>query len=89
MPKCRNQRKLARFLFGIGGLFFAVCAWQWLQEGSFHARFGGVISRAEDPVRFWIGWSVAVVGSVLLLWTCATWKKRSVAKNFPDEEEKA
>jgi len=85
MTKRRNQRKLARFLFGIGGVFFAVCVYQWFQEGSFRSRFGGVISKAENPVHFWIVWIAAAVGSVLLLWTCLTWKSRSIANRFPDE----
>jgi hypothetical protein len=87
MAKRRNQRKLARFLFGIGGVFFAVCAYQWLQEGAFRSRFGGNITKAGDPAQFWTTWSVAVAGSALLTWTCLTWNRRNAAKQFPDDEK--
>ncbi len=89
MAKRRNQRKLARFLFGIAGIFFAVCAYQWLQEGSFRSRFGGIVSKAEDPIRFWLILGAATIGSILFLWTCITWKRRAIAKTFPDEEQSA
>jgi len=72
------KTKLARFLFGIGGIFFAICAYQWLQAGAFRLRFGRIITREEDPARFWIMWCTIVIGSVILLWICLTWKKRNI-----------
>jgi len=86
MTKRRNQRKLARFLFGIAGIFFAVCAYQWIQDGFFSSRFGGLVKREEDPFRFWTVWSAAAIGSTLLIWTCCTWKSRAISKQFSDEE---
>jgi hypothetical protein len=82
----RNQKKLARFFAGIASVFFAVCAYQWFEEDSFRSRFGSVVTKADDPFQFWTAWSAVVVGSGLLLWTCITWKNRSIAKRFADDE---
>ncbi len=89
MAAFRNQRKLARLLFGLSGIFAFVCVFQWIEAGELGAKIGRGATKDGSPIRFWTVCSIAALGGAYALWLCITWRQRRIAGTFSEDEPTA